>query len=629
MPKWLEINNKAESEPVEILIYDQIGKDWYDGSGVQAKEFAMALSEIPKDREIVVAINSPGGNVWDGLAIYQQLKARGEKVTTRVDGLAASIASIIALAGHEVQIPENALFMIHDPSGICMGTASEMETMAAELDKHADVLASIYAEKTGDSPEDMRALMRAETWMTGAEAQSSGFADTVTDEISLSASSSKRGWRDRFTPQGRALKPKPQTEHKMENKTPEPKAPVEPKVDRNADKITALEAQLKAERTARITARLDNVIDNNPSLDREEWLPVVIENESVLDNLSKIEAPQAGIAPIENRIEVKGSPLVEKYEAMAPGAEREKFAIQNHAQLQSAERDILAKRQAAPRAANTMAAGLVTDYLSNALVVVAHNKLSALKAFSTDFGTDPMKPRATVQVPKATAGATAQTNPSNYESGDSTLGAISVSVSEKSLSFHVTSTQMQQGYKLAQLAKINANGFCNSISDVWTALLTSGNFGSAITIGTAANFDADDLKPIMAAAKDYEQKHVVLDGGHLAYLLPTDKDKFRVGEAGAYGFDGIFEQNRWTSAQTNTAGIVCGPAGLAVASGLPLNTRETSTRRVGSVQLEDLGLTVATNQWESDATREQWASYDVMFGAALGETNQINVLITA
>ena len=355
MPKWLEINNKAESEPVEILIYDQIGKDWYDGSGVQAKEFAMALSEIPKDREIVVAINSPGGNVWDGLAIYQQLKARGEKVTTRVDGLAASIASIIALAGHEVQIPENALFMIHDPSGICMGTASEMETMAAELDKHADVLASIYAEKTGDSPEDMRALMRAETWMTGAEAQSSGFADTVTDEISLSASADKSVWRERFVPKAQALpKPKKKEPKKMEN------PPIEPKAARPDPKIAELEAQLKAERDARITARLDGIIAKNASLDRAEWLPVALDNESVLDNLAKLEAPHAGVPPVASgRIENLGSPLVEKYDAMKPGNERKEFAILNHADLLKAENDIISKRS--PRNANTVAAGLVTD----------------------------------------------------------------------------------------------------------------------------------------------------------------------------------------------------------------------------------------------------------------------------
>jgi ATP-dependent protease ClpP protease subunit len=635
MSKWFEVKNKAESEPVEILIYDQIGKDWWDGSGVQAKDFAAALKDIPKDREIVVAINSPGGNVWDGLAIYNQLKLRGEKVTTRVDGLAASIASIIALAGHDVQIPANGLFMIHDPSGMCMGTADEMEQMAAELDKHADVLAGIYSQKTGRTAAEMREMMRAETWMTGSEAVEGKFADTVTDEIAFSANASTEAWRERFAPKGRALpkqkKPDTNPVSQLKDKMPEEKTPsLEPKVDRNAEELKAVKAQLAAERTARISARLDNVIAKNPALDREEWLPVVLDNESVLDNLAKIEAPTVGVSPLKNpAIENLGNKLVEDYSAMKPGADRKSFAIQNHSELMERNGDLIAKRQRAPQAANTMASGLVTDYLQDALVVVASNKLAPMAAFSRSFGVDPIKPRATVQVPKATSGSTVQTNPSNFESGDGQVDAISVTVNQKSVSFHVTNTELQQGYALAQLAEKNAHQLADAISDVWTPLLDATTYSSAITIGTAANFDTADLPQIYAAAKNYNRKNLILDGGHLAYLLPQDKDYFRIGEAGAYGFDGIWEQNRWTTAQTNTVGFICSPDAIAIAAGIPLNTVTTSTRRMGVTTMENLGLSVATCEWDSDSTREQWASYDIMIGAADGDTTQANVLISA
>ena len=627
MSKWFEVKNKADSGPVEILIYDQIGKDWWDGSGVQAKDFAAALKDIPKDKEIVVAINSPGGNVWDGLAIYNQLKMRGDKVTTRVDGLAASIASIIALAGHDVQIPANGLFMIHDPSGMCMGTADEMEQMAAELDKHADVLAGIYAEKTGRTAADMRALMRAETWMTGEEAVEGKFADTVTDEIALSASASQADWRKRFAPNAQAL-PK-QKQPKKAQIMEENKTPVEPKVDRNAEEIKALKGQLQAERKARISARLDNIIAANPSLDRDEWLPVVLDNESVLDNLAKVPAPQAGVKPVAPNVENLGNKLVESYSAMKPGNDRKRFAIENHADLMSVEDSLVAKRRQSPRAANTVAAGLVTDYLENAIVVVGTNKLAPLSAFANSFGVDPMKPRSTVQVPKGVSGSTTLTNPSNYESGDGEIGAISVTVSEYSQPFHITSTQAQQGYQLSQLAEKNAHALANKLSDVWTALLDATTYASALTIGTAANFDSADLPAIYAAAKNFDRKNLILDGGHLAYLLPTDREKFRIGEAGAYGFDGIFEQNRWTGAQTNTAGFICSPDAIAIAAGLPLDTRSTSTRRMSSVTLEQLGLSIATCVWDSDATRAQWASFDIMFGAGDGDTTDANVLITA
>src|SRR3954467_6739949 len=94
---WFTIKNEASKDAAEILIYDQIGKDWWSDEGVSAKEFANGLKAIPLDREINVHINSPGGNVWDGLAIFNQLKARQSKVVITIDGLAASIASVIAL----------------------------------------------------------------------------------------------------------------------------------------------------------------------------------------------------------------------------------------------------------------------------------------------------------------------------------------------------------------------------------------------------------------------------------------------------------------------------------------------------------------------------------------------------
>jgi HK97 family phage major capsid protein/ATP-dependent Clp endopeptidase proteolytic subunit ClpP len=191
-PGWLQIRNAEDTtQPVEILIYDQIGKDWYDNSGVQAAAFAEALKEIPFNREIVIALNSPGGNVWDGLAIYHQLKARAGKVVCRVDGVAASIASVIALAGRELQMPESAMLMIHNPYGFVMGGAEEMRKMADALDKNRDMLAQIYASKTGKGLDDIRQMMAAETWMTGTEAKANGFCDTCTEEQQMAASAAQ------------------------------------------------------------------------------------------------------------------------------------------------------------------------------------------------------------------------------------------------------------------------------------------------------------------------------------------------------------------------------------------------------------------------------------------------------
>jgi ATP-dependent Clp endopeptidase proteolytic subunit ClpP len=175
-----------ESAPAEILIYDQIGRDFWSGEGVVAKEFAQELAKIPAARKITVGINSPGGSVHEGLAIYNLLSARRNQVTCRVDGLAASIASIIALAGSKLVMPASALLMIHDPSGMCMGTADEMREMATALEKHKEALVNVYEEKTKKPRAEIEQAMKDETWFTAADAKAFGLVDDVTAEVAAS-----------------------------------------------------------------------------------------------------------------------------------------------------------------------------------------------------------------------------------------------------------------------------------------------------------------------------------------------------------------------------------------------------------------------------------------------------------
>ena len=145
---WLSYSPRASvHEPAVLQIFDQIGEDWFGGSGVSAKAFSQAMQEVGPG-PLVVEINSPGGNVWDGLTIYNMLRGRQAPVTTRVVGIAASIASIIALAGDTVEIADAALIMIHDPSGMVAGSSEDMRKMADALDQHAEVLAGIYRKKT-------------------------------------------------------------------------------------------------------------------------------------------------------------------------------------------------------------------------------------------------------------------------------------------------------------------------------------------------------------------------------------------------------------------------------------------------------------------------------------------------
>lgn len=181
---WYKIVNKAEK--AEIWIYEQIGEDFWSGGGVTAKKFQEELAGI-KAKQIDLHINSPGGQVFEGVTIYNLLKQHDATITTYIDGLAASIASVIALAGDKVVMAENALYMIHNPTGMVWGPAAEMRKMADVLDKIRSTMSTVYTGKTGKTEDEINGLLDAETWMTAAEAKEAGFVDEIADEMDLAA----------------------------------------------------------------------------------------------------------------------------------------------------------------------------------------------------------------------------------------------------------------------------------------------------------------------------------------------------------------------------------------------------------------------------------------------------------
>lgn len=183
MKTWFSINNVASAPAAEIDILDEIGM-W----GVTVKDFAVALKAVAKDREIVVRINSPGGSVFDGLAIYNLLAERRDKVTCKVIGLAASMASVIALAGKKSTAAENATIMIHNPAAVAIGESGDMREMADILDKLQGTLANVYVNKTGKPEADVKAAMDATTWFTAQEAKEWGLVDEVVGEVKIAAS---------------------------------------------------------------------------------------------------------------------------------------------------------------------------------------------------------------------------------------------------------------------------------------------------------------------------------------------------------------------------------------------------------------------------------------------------------
>ncbi|NKS97489.1 head maturation protease, ClpP-related [Prescottella equi] len=174
---WYRIHAAADDKPAEVFIYDRIGETYW-GDGVGAKNFTRELADIDADA-ITVRINSPGGSVYDGIAILNALREHKATITVHVDGLAASAASFIAMAGDEIIMSRNAEMMIHDPMMGCAGNADDMRAAAERLEQVGENVASIYAERAGGDAKTWRTAMRSETWYSAQEAVDAGLADKV------------------------------------------------------------------------------------------------------------------------------------------------------------------------------------------------------------------------------------------------------------------------------------------------------------------------------------------------------------------------------------------------------------------------------------------------------------------
>lgn len=170
---WFRITDQADGQPARLDLYDEIGF-W----GVNASDFSAQLNAVSADR-IEVHVNSPGGDVFDGIAILNLLRSHPAPVDVVIDGIAASAASFIAMAGETVTMMPNSQLMIHDASGLCIGNQQDMADMAKLLNLMSDNIASVYATRTGTDASQWRDAMRAETWYSADEAVEAGLADKV------------------------------------------------------------------------------------------------------------------------------------------------------------------------------------------------------------------------------------------------------------------------------------------------------------------------------------------------------------------------------------------------------------------------------------------------------------------
>lgn len=249
---WYSINSLSKGR-AEVLLYDEIG-----GWGISARQFATDLKALGDVGQIDLRIHSPGGDVFEGMAIYNFLRNHPANVDVYIDGLAASMGSVIAMAGNTIYIPENAMMMVHKPWGMQGGDADAMRRYAELLDKVESSLVMAYVAKTGKSEDEIKDLLKEETWMTGREAVEAGFADQLTEPLAAAAQLNSQRMKE-FDNMPEALKqlmqPRAQVQAPVQTPTPAvtPAAAVQPQAPTLAE-VTAQVQAAEQTRRAGITS---------------------------------------------------------------------------------------------------------------------------------------------------------------------------------------------------------------------------------------------------------------------------------------------------------------------------------------------------------------------------------------
>ena len=460
-------------------------------------------------------------------------------------------------------------------------------------------------------------MCSSDLWFTGAEAKHFGLVDTVTDKVAINNKFDLSKYN--FKNISEAASGLQVSQESIETATAH-------------DATSSISAACAAEKP---TAAVESGGINNQKKDQpmENIQAAAVTSTANSDNsavLARIDALEAklikpGAEPISatSNIEVADSDAVRQFKNLRHGSEKRDFIVSNYARL-TAE---LPKHGIYN--ANTIDSGLANSLLASDAVQTMRTYVAPLGAFTKAVSVSPISPRQVINVPLVSSSGSIQTNPTNFETGDTTAGDIAVTVNQYSKSWAVSHAEGNLGLKLAQLAPTNAAVLSEGLVALVTAKMTNANYGADNVIGAAANFDSADLPAVLALGKNFSRVTLLLDGGHLAYLLPTTRESFVFGEAGAYGFDGgIYKNNLWTGGATDIAGFVCGPDAIAIATGQPANlpNGEYVTQEVVSI---GAGISVTATTWFSRASRAMWGSFDVMFGCAVGDATQGKVLTTA
>lgn len=281
--------------------------------------------------------------------------------------------------------------------------------------------------------------------------------------------------------------------------------------------------------------------------------------------------------------------------------------------------------------ANTYDADLVADRIADEAITVLQNRHPLFSAFSRDFGTDPLRKRATVQVEKSGTPATGTQNPTSYAGADSTNSNVAVAVNEEHVAYYLTNQELMQGHKIETKTANHVGALLDQCWGRVAALLDETVFTNTVVVATEAAIDADDLATGWGSIAKSAQKYCVLSGPAYARFNAQNKDSWNH-EMGAYNFNGFYLGTDWADAQdANTRGFFCGPNAIACASGLPDIPEAVLQNYAADRVITDpmTGLSFRMTMWGSMDSRQLNVSFDVMFGCAVGDITALTLYQTS
>ena len=300
--------------------------------------------------------------------------------------------------------------------------------------------------------------------------------------------------------------------------------------------------------------------------------------------------------------------------------------------------------------ANSYSSSLVVDVATQSAITVLQSKLASLNAFNTDFSSDVVSGAGLrkLQVGVVSNAASAVTNPTSFESQGDTVTNAAVTMNHISAQFGLTSGQLNQGFRLEKVLKANLRALCNAIMDVALTPLTTANYGSAAyttAISTATGGNSGNsmitaaLPALFAALGNGTERNLVLDPTYYSYLLPQTGMSLDASKTGAYGFDRVLLNNRWTAVTggSDTAlngttktihGFVASPEALAMAAAIPYVDPAVAglLQQSEIIQVPDLGIAIQMNIWGSLSSRSLNGSFDVLFGAAKADGSALKFI---